>query len=650
MALALPPNRFRHGRFVRPRTDPKAPTKRELHALLGTPRGIESRFTLDIVRLFRALHAEVERVVLSHLHRETVVERPGEEPPLPVERTDAPTKGSKGGAQPVPAGARVAAAGAVSAKLLGDISNHVRKGGGVAFTRMATAIHAKSGETVPSLIPITPAGAGIENLVDDVRDESLSYLENAGRAYASQVRDVLEDPDNFELPIAQLTDLIRERADVSMTRASTIARTTTSQLHSGIMAERHKSAGITHFVWSTSNDERVRGNPTGLYPKADPSHFDLDGETYAYDDPPEADVDGGPCLPGEAINCFPGDSEIQFADGVEKGFRRWYDGELTLVVTDSGKTIRGTPNHPVLTRRGWIALGELKLSDHLVEVSEETLATAKAHQDYGVVRIGDIFASLEKGCVSWTTRYGAADFHGDAREGDVDIVSATWPLTFGVLSCDTEGLKQLRLANADSPALRLCSKQEFGLGTFAASQGVVSLGNNRSTVDVAGFYESDHVRFRTAPYADAQPKQPREQCDALDAGTTRDRQKAFSSLVGRHDGLHIDVGVVPGPTADSMVCLDADSAEFLTQIVGMNPERSGHLIQGLPGLQKLSRVLRIDRLAFSGHVFNLSTRSGWYVSQGILAHNCRCVAVPVVPDEDEEEETPDESSSDDDDE
>lgn len=306
MALAIPPGRFRHGRFVKPLAPKGKPTKRELHALLGTPRGIESRFTLDIVRLFRAIHEKVTQVVLSHLHRDTPVDRPGNEPPLPVERTDAPPKGSKGvrgGAQPVSTSARIAAVGGVSAKLLTDISSHVRQGGGVAFDRMATAIHAKSGEVVPSLIPITPKSAGIEDLVDDAREESLGYLENAGRVYASQVRDVLEDPDNFERPIAQLAKLLEDRADVSMTRAMTIARTTTSQLHSSVMAARHQSAGVTRFKWSSSQDERVRGDPSGLYPKADPSHWELDGQEFDYDDPPEADVDGSPCLPGAAINC-----------------------------------------------------------------------------------------------------------------------------------------------------------------------------------------------------------------------------------------------------------------------------------------------------------------------------------------------------------
>jgi hypothetical protein len=35
-------------------------------------------------------------------------------------------------------------------------------------------------------------------------------------------------------------------------------------------------------------------------------------------------------------------------------------------------------------------------------------------------------------------------------------------------------------------------------------------------------------------------------------------------------------------------------------------------------------------------VYNLETSLGWYNTEGIAVHNCRCAAIPVIPDEDEE--------------
>jgi hypothetical protein len=59
-------------------------------------------------------------------------------------------------------------------------------------------------------------------------------------------------------------------------------------------------------------------------------------------------------MPAEEINCFPGDSAIPYADGVGVAYRRWFIGELAVFTTASGKTVRATPNHPVLTPDGWV--------------------------------------------------------------------------------------------------------------------------------------------------------------------------------------------------------------------------------------------------------------------------------------------------------
>jgi hypothetical protein len=63
--------------------------------------------------------------------------------------------------------------------------------------------------------------------------------------------------------------------------------------------------------------------------------------------------------------------------------------------------------------------------------------------------------------------------------------------------------------------------------------------------------------------------------------------------------------------------------------------------EGLPFVHQASRVIYARRINWSGHVFNLETSCGWYVTNGIVTHNCRCVAIPVLPpmfDEDEADE------------
>ena len=81
------------------------------------------------------------------------------------------------------------------------------------------------------------------------------------------------------------------------TRARLIARDQVGKLNGELTRTRQEAMGVKEYIWHTALDERVRGNPAGLYPKADPSHYDREGETFSWDKPPE---DGHP---GEAIQC-----------------------------------------------------------------------------------------------------------------------------------------------------------------------------------------------------------------------------------------------------------------------------------------------------------------------------------------------------------
>lgn len=95
---------------------------------------------------------------------------------------------------------------------------------------------------------------------------------------------------------------IEKAEGTSESAARLIARDQIGKLNGQVNASRQQELGISRFRWKTVGDERVRGDPDGLYPKAKPSHYKRDGKTYSYDDPPKS-LDGDPELPGEPINC-----------------------------------------------------------------------------------------------------------------------------------------------------------------------------------------------------------------------------------------------------------------------------------------------------------------------------------------------------------
>jgi SPP1 gp7 family putative phage head morphogenesis protein len=94
-----------------------------------------------------------------------------------------------------------------------------------------------------------------------------------------------------------IADALAQEFGFGLRRAAFIARDQASKWNGELNRFRQQDAGVTEYVWSTSGDERVRGNPDGKYPNAKPSHWAREGKTFRWNKPPE---DGHP---GIAINC-----------------------------------------------------------------------------------------------------------------------------------------------------------------------------------------------------------------------------------------------------------------------------------------------------------------------------------------------------------
>jgi hypothetical protein len=58
-------------------------------------------------------------------------------------------------------------------------------------------------------------------------------------------------------------------------------------------------------------------------------------------------------------NCLVGETLVSGAV-VRAAYRRWYDGSVVDVVTKGGRKFTATPNHPMLSRRGWVGAGAVR--------------------------------------------------------------------------------------------------------------------------------------------------------------------------------------------------------------------------------------------------------------------------------------------------
>jgi len=277
--------------------------------------------------------------------------------------------------------------------------------------------------------------------------------------------------------------------------------------------------------------------------------------------------------PGEEPYCLPADAHLTFADGLEVAYRRWYSGQLTTLVTATGKSLRLTPKHPVLTVQGWVAAKSIKEGDYVIEVAQEFILGNKADPYNGVTRFDDAFGALSKTWMPKVLGMGTKHFHGDGVKGNVDVIRTARPLTLGVVPF---GYKRVD----DEVFAEAAIAGHFG-GTFGKS-GWSSLASSDSVVRSLGqtltaFYSfalhAMAIRFADAAYGNTMSLQEQVNSLGCDAVSIGQQSSSFTSFI---------------PFA------------------------------------KAARVVGVGRELYTGHVYNLETVGGWYASNGIITHNCRC--------------------------
>lgn len=127
--------------------------------------------------------------------------------------------------------------------------------------------------------------------------------------------------------------------------------------------------------------------------------------------------------------CFVYSTKVISAGELENVFRANYFGQIFTVATATGKKLEGTPNHPILTLRGFLPINEIKPGEKVINAAFDDGLIIHGDKDVAVPSdIGEIFDSFNKEPVLNVSRKTptAVDFYGDGvgMYGEVDIVSA----------------------------------------------------------------------------------------------------------------------------------------------------------------------------------------------------------------------------------
>lgn len=151
-----------------------------------------------------------------------------------------------------------------------------------------------SGVQVRELFPVEPF---LESELSAFVKHNIRLIQTVPSRYFSEIEGILYRGAQQGLSHTAVKKQIAERFGVSRNRAKVIARDQVGKLNSQLTQLRHQALGIKKYRWRTVGDERVRGNPSGMSPKAVPSHWSREGKVFSWARPPK---DGHP---GQPIQC-----------------------------------------------------------------------------------------------------------------------------------------------------------------------------------------------------------------------------------------------------------------------------------------------------------------------------------------------------------
>lgn len=451
--------------------------------------------------------------------------------------------------------------------------------------------------------------------------ENIRLIKDIGTQSASKMQQILEDGIRSGKSTRELVKELQTTFDYGKKRVKLIARDQIGK-HNGLLNElRQKNAGVDEYIWSTSKDERVRS-----------AHRAREGQTFKWSDPPS---DGHP---GQPIQCFPAGSKVTMNSDIVRLYRRRYTGELTQIGTHEGGRLQGTPNHPVLTSRGWVPLKEINIGDYVVQTHFEGNSFSERNKKNAYAGIDELFDFFfDSGCCVDNVAGFSGQFHGDGiTHQNVDIVTIE-----GGLLGQPEPLINKKLCQQFLSESLVClpslSTSNHGSSmfrsVFGSSDCIVSGASELASFCFGHSTHSDDVCLATIAKLYAVHEQVFGNSISGDSVLFGKMQGAISAGIVADKSIFVNLlGIVSRAVMpdNRMPFLSTELAES----VRTESESPGNLTNISAGLiHRYSRVNSVSAVvSVHKYVYNLENINNWYLINNYTTKNCRCTAIPKFPE------------------
>ena len=391
---------------------------------------------------------------------------------------------------------------------------------------------------------------------------------------SKQIREAIAEGLTAGEDLRGVRKRVQELSAFGRARSEVIARTEVTRAQNFASIQAWKESGLVEKkVWWTALDERVEEECASRHGEEYDLEENVDkGNSYG-------PVDGPPLHP----NCVLPDMMIISPDA-ESLTRAFYDGPSRKIIFSNGRSLSVTPNHVLLTSRGFVAAHLLRKGDKILKATcLNGVVTSDPNTNDRPATIENVVDALSVSSSVSTTRVPVSSehLHGDGKfiDGNIDVITSHGSLRGTLEATGDKTLKQFSFNPTLTETLVLTSKCDLAsmlLGLSAAADGIVSGTGVEAVLFGGALTDEQSVRFHSAANYDA-------------------RMVKASQNSG---------------TAD---------LESLSEFCLRNP-----------ALVEFDEVLDIEDAEHRGYVYDVSTTSQLYTANGYITSNCRCTLLPVV--------------------
>ena len=458
----------------------------------------------------------------------------------------------------------------------------------------------------------------------DLLSQAMATIQGVQGTALTRLGNVLADGiasgDSVQTIAGSMTDMV-----MSPDRALVIANTETARSMVSATLSTYDQNGVAQWEWMAEDD-------------ACPICDALDGQTFDVSD------SGAEQIP-EHPSCFPAGTLIN-TPTVIGSTERWFDGELVEITTAAGEFVSVTPNHPILTDKGWIAAGLLDEGNNIIRCIdvERVILSVDPDNNYRPSVIEDIAKTFggSLGVVSSSVPTSAIDFHGDGLNGQISIIRSNGLLgSYDEATIAQHGNHRVFTIPNVYSSVGFNSVGDLDTSFergHASPNGVMGSLGKSQPVFAGGIGHSDVHRCANISRLDSMLNQSSTNNSTGDSEFKSQRLLSFSSEITSNYGF----GDVDAIRASN----DFSSLQGSRQGAAGDSGALANFFDGLAGLIESDRIVHLGRVSFSGHVYNLQTTTGWYVANGMIVHNCRCAPLPVIDSQDVSQPTLDSSTDD----